>query len=247
MADIKEVDYDQIINGASQIASAANEMQKCVKEAFIKIESMSNNWFGNSYDNFIKTVNLSIFGLNELFEISVSDIPHEIAAKAKSYASANQASCGASFVEQTAIILSELPKTNKGTKLRFRSTEVLSDQQAIVSEFKQAISNAEKAQNSSVALEQDWQSISGDTNIQELKAAFTTLKEILEGLSDALDGQISAQANVVDILESAANMVQSAKDVVGDKVEAAKDAATSAVDYIQQSASDIWTNLTGKN
>ena len=86
MADIKEIDYDQIIVKASQIASAANEMQTNIKDAFTKIDSMRENWFGNSYDNFINVVNMSIPGLNKIFEVTVSDIPHEIAAKAKSYA-----------------------------------------------------------------------------------------------------------------------------------------------------------------
>lgn len=89
MADIKEIDYDQIIVKASQIASAANEMQTNIKDAFTKIDSMRENWFGNSYDNFINVVNMSIPGLNKIFEVTVSDIPHEIAAKAKSYAASN--------------------------------------------------------------------------------------------------------------------------------------------------------------
>lgn len=37
MADIKEIDYDQIIVKASQIASAANEMQTNIKDAFTKL------------------------------------------------------------------------------------------------------------------------------------------------------------------------------------------------------------------
>lgn len=49
-ADIKEIDYDQIIVKASQIASAANDMQTAVKAAFQKIDTMRENWFGNSYD-----------------------------------------------------------------------------------------------------------------------------------------------------------------------------------------------------
>lgn len=247
MADIKEVDYDQIINKASQIASSANDMQNAVKEAFQKIESMSSNWFGQSYDNFIDTVNLSVSGLSKLFETAVSDIPHEVAAKAKSYASSNQASVGTSFNEQTAIILNELPKTNKGSKLRFRSSEVSSDQQSIKSKFEEAKTAADKALSTSTSLETDWQSISGDTNIRELKDAFTRVKTILDNLSNALDGQISAQATTIETLETAANAVKAAQDVAENAVDAAKDAATNAVNFIQQSASDLWTNLTGKN
>ena len=145
MADIKEIDYDQIIVKASQIASAANEMQTNIKDAFTKIDSMRENWFGNSYDNFINVVNMSIPGLNKIFEVTVSDIPHEIAAKAKSYAASNQSSTSSSLTEQIALILNDVSKTNKGAKLRFRTANVQSDQKAIESKFKSAKSAAEKA------------------------------------------------------------------------------------------------------
>lgn len=247
MADIKEIDYDQMITKASNIASAADDMQKSVKEAFQKIQEMSDSWFGQSYDNFIDTVNMSVTGLNNLFETSVSDIPHEIAAKAKSYASANQATVGASFSEQIALILSELSKTNKGSKLRFRSSEIANYQTQIKTKFENANSCADKALGIAESLSSDWQSISGDSNIMELKVAFNSVKSILSKLSTALDSQITAQSNTIEALENAANNIAAAKEVTEDIIDGAKEFASSKVAQIQQSASDLWTNLTGKN
>ena len=240
MADIKEIDYDQIIVKASQIASAANEMQTNIKDAFTKIDSMRENWFGNSYDNFINVVNMSIPGLNKIFEVTVSDIPHEIAAKAKSYAASNQSSTSSSLTEQIALILNDVSKTNKGAKLRFRTANVQSDQKAIESKFKSAKSAAEKASSTASSLESVWNSISGDSNIRELKAAFKRLDTILDSLSSALD-------NTIEALEGAANAVEAAGDVVSDAVDAAKDLGSQAINKIQETASDVWTNLTGKN
>lgn len=74
---------------------------------------MRENWFGNSYDNFINVVNMSIPGLNKIFEVTVSDIPHEIAAKAKSYAASNQSSTSSSLTEQIALILNDVSKQIK--------------------------------------------------------------------------------------------------------------------------------------
>ena len=243
MADIKEIDYDQIIVKASQIASAANEMQTNIKDAFTKIDSMRENWFGNSYDNFINVVNMSIPGLNKIFEVTVSDIPHEIAAKAKSYAASNQSSTSSSLTEQIALILNDVSKTNKGAKLRFRTANVQSDQKAIESKFKSAKSAAEKASSTASSLESVWNSISGDSNIRELKAAFKRLDTILDSLSSALDNQITAQTNTIEALEGA----EAAGDVVSDAVDAAKDLGSQAINKIQETASDVWTNLTGKN
>lgn len=247
MADIKEIDYDQIIVKASQIASAANEMQTNIKDAFTKIDSMRENWFGNSYDNFINVVNMSIPGLNKIFEVTVSDIPHEIAAKVKSYAASNQSSTSSSLTEQIALILNDVSKTNKGAKLRFRTANVQSDQKAIESKFKSAKSAAEKASSTASSLESVWNSISGDSNIRELKAAFKRLDTILDSLSSALDNQITAQTNTIEALEGAANAVEAAGDVVSDAVDAAKDLGSQAINKIQETASDVWTNLTGKN
>ena len=246
-ADIKEIDYDQIIVKASQIASAANDMQTAVKAAFQKIDTMRENWFGNSYDNFINVVNMSIPGLNKIFEVTVSDIPHEIAAKAKSYAASNQLSTSSSLTEQIALILNDVSKTNKGAKLRFRTANVQADQKSIESKFKEAKSAAEKASSTASSLESVWSSISGDSNIRELKAAFKRLDNILDSLGSALDNQITAQTNTIELLEGAANTVEAAGDVMSDAVDAAKDLGTQAINKIQETASDVWTNLTGKN
>ena len=246
-ADIKEIDYDQIIVKASQIASAANDMQTAVKTAFREIDEMREVWFGNSYDNFINVVNMSIQGLNKIFEVTVSDIPHEIAAKAKSYAAANQSSTSSSLTEQIALILNDISKTNKGAKLRFKAANIRSAQKSIESRFKEAKSAAEKASTTSSSLESVWDSISGDNNIRELKAAFKRLDFILDSLGSALDNQITAQANTIELLEGTADKVEAAQDVMSDAVDAAKDFGKQAINKIQETASDVWINRTGKN
>ena len=245
--DIKEIDYDQIIVKASQIANSANDMQNAIKGAFAEIQQMSDVWFGNSYDNFINVVNMAIPGLNKVFTVTVSDIPHEIAAKARSYAAANQSSTSSSLSDQIAIILSDVPKTNKGAKLRFRSANVRACQKAIESRFKEATAASDRASSTASSLEADWNSISGDTNIRELKDAFKRVNTILESLRDALDNQITAQATTIEALEGAADAVEAAKDFAGEVVDGAKDMAKTAVNKIQETASDVWTNLTGGN
>ena len=104
-----------------------------------------------------------------------------------------------------------------------------------------------KASSTASSLESVWNSISGDSNIRELKAAFKRLDTILDSLSSALDNQITAQTNTIEALEGAANAVEAAGDVVSDAVDAAKDLGSQAINKIQETASDVWTNLTGKN
>lgn len=211
MAKIEEIDCEQMITKANHISAAANSMQLYIKEAFQKIDQMREVWYGHSYDNFVIVVNMSISSLNQLFETTVSDIPNEIVAKAKSYALSNQTSISKGWGVQTAIILKAIQKTNKGFKLRFRTSEVSAQQKVIRSKFKEAVAAAQRAKSYASSLESDWRSISGDTNIRELKTAFEKVKKIIENLSDALDRQISAQADTIEALETAQATVKAAR------------------------------------
>ena len=247
MADISNIDYDTLVSGASQIASKADEMQNKIKSAFDAIEAMSEHWFGNSYDNFINVVNMSITNLNKMFEITVSDIPHEIYAKAKSYAYSQQTEVSASFTDQTALTLTDLAKTNKGTKLRFQSENISADQTTINGYFEDAATAADEAKTIATSLKDDWKSISGDTNIAELKTAFNTVETVVNNLKTSLSDQITAQEATISALETAADAVEAAKDAAESTVENVQEAATNAVQNIKESASQLWTNLTGGN
>ena len=246
-ADIKEIDYDQIVAKASNIAKKADQMQKAVQLAFKEINQMRENWFGLSYDNFINTVNKTIKDLNKLFETTVSDIPHEIAAKAKSYATANDATISTGLSEQTAIILQDFIPTNKGTKLRFRETEVRSDQKQININFQDAQTFAQNARAEASSLEDVWKSGAGDTNIQELKDAFDKVIKILEGLDKSLDNFIEAQAGRINRREAQINAVESIKDVIANAIDAAQDEVQSAVNKMKQDAAQSWKNELGRN
>ena len=247
MAKITEIDYDQMIQKASNIASTADAMQKSIQSAMQKVDSMRNNWFGNSYDIFVDAVNMCLQPLNDIFFTTVSEIPHEIAAKAKSYAKANQTDVSASMAEQEAITLTELTRTNKGSKVRFQSSEVTATQGEIKSKFEEAANSAEKASSISDSLSADWDSISGDSNIKELKAAFGKLKLLIDALTSKLDSQVTAQASSIEAIETAANAVEAVVKIKEDAVDAAKDAATNATNAINDSANQIWKNLLGKN
>lgn len=247
MAKIEEIDYDQIIAKASAIARFANHMQEEVKKAFQEIEQMRENWFGYSYDNFINTVNMSVNGFNKIFEVTVSDIPHEIAAKARSYAAANQTTVSNSLVEQTALMLTDLERTNKGSKLRFRTEEVETHRTNIKKYFDNAKEYANQAKQQAEDLNEDWRSISGDTNIAELRLHFSNLNVAVSRIENALDIQVNSQASTIEMIENATNMVKSAKENVSDFVEGVENLGENIKAGIENAKEDLWTNLMGKN
>ena len=246
-ANITEVDYDGIMQQANKIAKHANEMQKNIKEAFDKINSMSEHWFGNSYDNFVRGANLSITGLNTTFMSTVVTYPLEIAAKAKSLAAANQSQVNTAFPNELALQLEEVPLTNKGSKLRFKEEQIKSDQAAINNKFDAAMEDLDNAVREANGLKETWQSVSGDNNIRELVAALNRVKGVINGLKASLDSCITAQAVTVNALEAAAQVVDTAGDILDNTVDAAKDALANTVNQIQETAADIWRNLTGQN
>lgn len=247
MANIDDINYDELINGASKIASLANDMQKNIQQGFQKMDSMREVWFGQSYDNFITAVNLQVVPLNQLFEVLVSDIPHEIAAKARSYAASQQTTVGASFNEQTALILSEIAKTNKGAELRFKTDQVTSAQQEIKNNFQKATDAAEQARETASGLAPVWQSISGDSNIAELVLGFTRVMNGNDKLMGLLDGAISQQSSTIETIEGIAGTVEAAKDAVSDGIDAAGDAINQFREKAQDMADQTWKNLTGQN
>ncbi len=247
MAKIDEIDYDELVRGASEIARLANEMQNSIKQGFSEMDAMREVWFGQSYDNFVGAVNLQVAVLNKLFEVLVSDIPHEIAAKAKSYASSQQTTVGAGFTEQTAIILSEITKTNKAPKLRFKTEQVNSCRETIKNCFKKASEAATSAKEKAAGLAPIWQSISGDTNILELTSGFQRIINGNDTLMNILDGAITQQSNTIEALETAANVVEGAKNLVSDGIEAGADAIESFKEKAADLASDVWQSWTGKD
>lgn len=247
MADIKNIDYDAMIMSASSISAKANEMQNRIKEAFEIVTNMRDNWFGSSYDNFINIVNMAIPALNGLFETTVSDIPHEIAAKARSYAASNQSEVSSSLSENVVVILSELSKTNAGSKLRFQTEEVRGKANLISSKFSEAKDQANSASRIAQNLEADWNSISGGSNIRLLVESFNKVISIIERLSQSLQDQITAQQDTIETIENAANTVEAAQKVASDAIDSTVDAATGAVNAIKSSAEQLWKNLTGKN
>lgn len=243
MADIKKVNWDKLIEGASNIASTANEMQKNIKSAFKQLEELRNSWNGNRYDLFVTSVNQADQGLNTLFSTTVSKIPHEIAAKAKSYASLNSEKAKA-FNEQTAIILEEIPKTSKGSEFRFRSAEVKSAEQSIKSKFTSAENNADKAISIANSLKGDWDSISGDENIYDLIAAFKKVKNIISSISRSLTGTITTTEQEISLKETAIAAGDAVKGVADQIGENASKAIDTANDAMRQAAAD-WRSLLG--
>lgn len=238
MANIRNINFNAMINKASNIAAAWNEMQRAVKQAFERIAQMSSDWNGGSYDRFVETVNRAVPSLNNLFHTVVSDIPHEIAAKAKAYAASTQTPASASFSEATVLIINEVSKTNRDGEFRFLSDKVASDQTAIKGFFDKARQSAERAKAVCQSLKSDWDSVSGDTNIYDLIAAFKKLDLLLVEFSSALDQQIAVQELKINAAETAASAAEKVNDIKDDAVDAAKQAAAAATDAINQSIAD---------
>ena len=185
--------------------------------------------------------------LNKLFEIVVSDIPHEIYAKAKSYSVMSEYSLSASFTEQVATTLTNLIPTKRGAIFRFRENEVKSNQKQININFQDAENFANDAKSEAQSLEDVWKSISGDTNIQELKSAFDKVIKIIQKLTKTLDSYVSASTLKVNAGETVQGAMEAAPKVAANALDAVEDAAQSAINKIEADANQTWKNLTGKN
>lgn len=246
-AKLENVDYDEIVRKSNMMAERGVDVQRLLDDAFNKIKAMRENWFGNSYDNFVNGVNSFLPALNELGMTTVITIPTEIIAKAKSYAAATQAECSVKQFQVSPRIYMEIEKTNKGSQLRFRSAEIENTKNSIKTDFEFAKDNADSAIKVANQLSSVWSSISGDNNIKELIAAYNRVKSIIDNISSALVNQIAAQANTIEAIETTADIIEGAGKVVEGTIDAAANAVTSATNVIQESAVQTWKNITGKN
>lgn len=252
MAEVRDVGVNELITGASEVARLANEMQTSIQISYNTIISMSDSWFGRSYDNYATAANFSAkFFFNNLFTNVVSDVPHEIAAKAKSYAIHHQEEITATFNEQIAIILPEIPLTNKGGHVRFLSEGVTTAQSAIKKNFDDAINSANAARSKSEGMRSDWQSIAGDTNVEELVNGFSKVVSALEELKSLLDKAISDQAASTEFAENTINFVESLPRMAAEGVDAAQDSLNNFISSVAEGASQTWEqfkkDVTGTN
>ena len=252
MSEVIDVGINELISSASKVARLANEMQTSIQIAYNTIISMSDSWFGRSYDNYATAANLTakVF-FNDLFTNLVSDVPHEIAAKAKTYAVHHQEEITSTFTDQIAIILPEIPLTNKGGHIRFISEDVTTSQSAIKKNFDDAIASANSAKDISGNMDSDWQSIAGATNVSELISGFNKVVSALELLKSLLDKAISDQAASTEFAENTINFLESIPQMAAEGMDVAQDSFNNFINSVAEGASQTWEqfkkDVTGTN
>lgn len=241
-AKIDNVDYQDIVNKANQISNLSSEANRAIIDAYQKMKDMSNDWYGNSYDQFAKSANMYIDKLNKCFRACVVQIPTELIAKARSYAKSNLADVGGAMDTSVANI-TDIPLTNKDTKLRFVSSAISNDQSAIENSFKNAESKCDQVMSTLQSI--DWSSVSGSRNKQELKTYIRNIKSIMEQIKASLKTIINNQQATIDLIEGAQEIVEAGKEITEDIIDAAKSSAQSLATEISDAISATWESLTG--
>lgn len=241
-ANIENVDYQDIVNKANQISNLSVEANTAISDAYQKMKDMSNDWYGNSYDKFAKVANSFIEQLNKCFRACIVQIPTELIAKARSYAQSNLSDLGGAM-DASVKNLTDISLTNKGTKLKFVSSNVSNDQVSIENSFKIAETKCDEISSTLQSI--DWSSVSGSRNKQELKKYLTNIKNIIGTIKLSLKQIINNQQATIDLIEGAQEAVEAGKELTEDIIDAAKSAADSLATEISDAVAATWESLTG--
>mgnify|MGYP004553886527 CR=1 FL=1 len=243
-ANIDNVDYQQMIKVANAIATEAASLNTTVNNAFTDMKNMRKDWYGHSYDEFAASANAYIAQLNTCFKFIVTQGPAELAAKAVSYSKGNLHVVNKTG-QQSPKNITSITLTNKGTKLRFKSSNIREDESSIKSKFANAESKCDTIKTKLNSIE--WESVAGSTTKKELVQKVDTVKNILGTIKSSLSNIINTQQSTIDALEGAAEAVEAGKEITLDIIDAAKNTASSLVSDIQEAASSTWQSLTGKD
>jgi uncharacterized protein YukE len=243
-ANIENVDYENMIKVANEIATEASKLNEDVSQAYQDMKEMSSDWYGNSYDQFANSANQYIAELEKCFRFIVTEGPAELAAKARSYAKGNLTVTN-NTGNQSPKSIDAVPLTNKGTKLRFRSSSIASDRSVIESKFTSAEGECDTIVSKLESIE--WESVAGNYTKNELKRRVNSVKEIIQLIKGSLKTIIDQQQATIDLLEGAAEAVEAGKEITLDIIDSAQNIAENLVNNIQDAASATWTSLTGND
>lgn len=243
-ANIENVDYENMIRAANAIAGYGVKLNTFVNYAYTDMKEMSKVWYGYSYDQFAKAANTYIEQLNACFRFIVTQGPAELAAKARSYAKGNLSVANNTGKESPKSI-EAIPLTNKGTKLRFKSTSIASSRQVIEGRFEAAERECDSIVTKLNSIE--WDSVAGNNTKRELKDAVNRVKQMIQAIKKSLKLAITMQQQTIDSLEGAAEMVEAGKEITLDMIDSAQNFAQNLMDDIQDAAASTWQSLTGQD
>ncbi len=169
MAKIQSVDYEAIPGQAKEMRGCGKQLNSEVTKAYSSIAQMHEYWYGQRYNELVKSFNNIIPQLNEMLTLIVTDIPYTLETIANNYSLADKGQKVTVASEETPNKIANLAMSND-VGMKFITSSVAETQQSISTNFKNAKDQMNRIE--AVFARVQWESESAEV----FRTKFTKLK-----------------------------------------------------------------------
>ena len=200
MAEIKNVNYEELPGKAGQMRSHGQELNTELTTAYQRITDMHNVWYGVRYNSLVMEFNNIIPQLNELLDLVVGDIPYTLETIANNYSQSDKGANVTSAQKTAPNKITEIPVHDDTGKMRFITADVETVQSQVTANLDNAKTKMDTIE--SVYGQIQWESEAADA----FRSTFTRLKSQIVASFDNIKTQFTK------LMSQAQQDVQSAEN-----------------------------------
>lgn len=188
MASIINVDYEAIPGQANQIRETAKQLNNEMTTIYNNISDMHNVWYGDRYNELVKSFNKMIPELNDMLTLVVTEIPFALETIANNYSQADNGVNVTTPNNEGPNKISDLAIIND-VGMRFLTSDVASVQNQVSANFR----NAEDLMNK---IESTYNTISWSSEAADaFRERFTTCKANIISSFENIESQFTTLMN----------------------------------------------------
>lgn len=169
MAQIQNVNYEAIPAQAGEMRGYGKQLNDEMTKAYASITQMHDSWYGDRYNELVKSFNNIIPNVNAMLELVVTNIPYTLETVANNYSQADRGMNVISASNEAPKKITDLPIIND-VGMKFLSSNVHSTKESVSTNFTNAKDLMDKIEE--VYRKVEWQSEAADA----FRARFTKLK-----------------------------------------------------------------------
>lgn len=188
MANIQQVDYEQMAKQATQMRRNGVSLNTELSNAYRSIADMHSVWYGKRYNELVKSFNEMTTSINEMLNLVVSEIPFTLETIANNYSQADKGSNVTSASKESPKKIANLSISND-VGMKFVTESVNSTQTSVSNNFK-------KAKEMMNTIESDYSKIKWQSEASEaFKAKFKKLKNEIVTAFDNINSDFTKLMN----------------------------------------------------
>ena len=139
MAKVEHVDYLDLANKATNIATHAQTLNKELSKAYQSVIDMHKSWYGKRYNELAKDFNELAPSINEILKITLTEIPFALETVSNNFSQADRG-INATKAQQRSVTKMPNVAMPNDVGMRFISADVTTTKESVKNSFKNAVS-----------------------------------------------------------------------------------------------------------